>query len=188
MNKDLSAYVKIYQDWIDKETCDKTIVELQNAEWQKHFFYDSSEDSRISLSGDKELDVCFGHVSTYDVLMRRIWDGYNQYIVKDFDFSWYSGWDGFSGPRFNRYMSGQTMANHCDHIKSLFSGDRKGIPILTALGLLNDEYEGGEFVMWDEIIPLKRGDLIIFPSVFLYPHKVNPVLSGIRYSYVSWSW
>jgi predicted 2-oxoglutarate/Fe(II)-dependent dioxygenase YbiX len=37
-------------------------------------------------------------------------------------------------------------------------------------------------------IKLKKGDLLIFPSVFLYPHKVEPVKKGIRYSFISWVW
>ena len=81
------------------------------------------------------------------------------------------------------------MALHCDHIKSLFEGERKGIPTLSLLGTLNDDYDGGEFVMWDKkVIPMKTGDLLILPSNFLYPHKVEPVTKGIRYSYISWVW
>ena len=81
------------------------------------------------------------------------------------------------------------MAKHCDHIKDMFDGDRKGIPTLSVVGLLNDNFEGGEFVMFDDyIIKLKQGDVLIFPSNFLYPHKVNPVKKGIRDSFVSWVW
>ena len=54
---------------------------------------------------------------------------------------------------------------------------------------LNDNYEGGEFIMFDNHeIKFKQGDLIIFPSNFLYPHKVEPVIKGTRYSFVSWVW
>ncbi len=56
------------------------------------------------------------------------------------------------------------------------------------LGVLNDDYEGGEFVLIDEKIDLSKGDIIIFPSNFMYPHKVEPVTKGIRYSYISWIW
>ena len=50
-----------------------------------------------------------------------------------------------------------------------------------------DDYKGGEFIMFDDYeIKFKAGDLIIFPSVFLYPHLVKPVKKGIRYSFVSW--
>ena len=37
-------------------------------------------------------------------------------------------------------------------------------------------------------INLNQGDILIFPSVFLYPHKVEPVTKGARYSFVSWAW
>jgi predicted 2-oxoglutarate/Fe(II)-dependent dioxygenase YbiX len=80
------------------------------------------------------------------------------------------------------------MALHADHIHSMFDGERKGIPILSVLGVLNDDYEGGEFVLIDEKIDLNKGDIIIFPSNFMYPHKVEPVTKGTRYSYISWIW
>ena len=66
--------------------------------------------------------------------------------------------------------------------------ERKGIPILSVLGVLNDDYEGGEFVLIDEKINLSKGDIIVFPSNFMYPHKVEPVTKGTRYSYISWIW
>jgi predicted 2-oxoglutarate/Fe(II)-dependent dioxygenase YbiX len=80
------------------------------------------------------------------------------------------------------------MSLHCDHISNLFDGVKKGIPTMSALGLLNNDYEGGEFIMWDRKIEFNAGDLMIFPSNFLYPHKVDPITKGERYSFVSWSW
>ena len=35
---------------------------------------------------------------------------------------------------------------------------------------------------------LNQGDVLIFPSNFLYPHKVNSIKKGTRYSFVSWVW
>ena len=40
----------------------------------------------------------------------------------------------------------------------------------------------------DEVIPFEQGDLLIFPSNFMYPHKVEPITKGTRYSYISWVW
>ena len=83
----------------------------------------------------------------------------------------------------------QKMNLHCDHIPTIFDGQRKGIPTLSLLGSLNDNYEGGDLILFDDFkIELEKGDLIIFPSNFLYPHRVEPVLSGVRYSYISWVW
>ena len=86
------------------------------------------------------------------------------------------------------YAENKKDALHADHIHSMFDGERKGIPILSVLGVLNDDYEGGEFVLIDEKIDLSKGDIIIFPSNFMYPHKVEPVTKGTRYSYISWIW
>ena len=58
---------------------------------------------------------------------------------------------------------------------------------------LNDDYEGGSIIFSHptgrhahKIIDLKTGDLIIFPSNFMYPHEVRPITKGTRYSIVSW--
>jgi predicted 2-oxoglutarate/Fe(II)-dependent dioxygenase YbiX len=81
------------------------------------------------------------------------------------------------------------MKLHCDHIHSMFDGERKGVPTLSILGSLNDDYEGGDLVMWEtDKIQLKAGSIMIFPSNFMYPHRVDEVIKGTRYSYVSWVW
>lgn len=90
-------------------------------------------------------------------------------------------------PFVNRYEEGQFMETHVDHIHSIFDGNNKGIPAMTTLGILNDDFEGGEFVMYDEFtVDLNVGDILLFPSIFLYPHRVNKVTKGTRYSWISW--
>jgi predicted 2-oxoglutarate/Fe(II)-dependent dioxygenase YbiX len=53
---------------------------------------------------------------------------------------------------------------------------------------LNDNYKGGEFSFFNNgyKVRLKKGDAIMFPSNFMYPHAVTPVQKGVRYSIVSW--
>jgi predicted 2-oxoglutarate/Fe(II)-dependent dioxygenase YbiX len=69
----------------------------------------------------------------------------------------------------------------------MFDGQRKGIPILSVLGALDDGYKGGEFVMWeDTVIDMPKGSVMVFPSNFMYPHKVNEITEGVRHSVVSW--
>ena len=91
--------------------------------------------------------------------------------------------------RFNRYGPGQLMLEHCDQIHSLFEGGDKGVPVLSCLVQLNDDFDGGELVFWqDEVIEMRAGTVLVFPSNFLYPHRVEQVRSGFRYSGVSWAW
>ena len=53
---------------------------------------------------------------------------------------------------------------------------------------LSDEYEGGEFVLDNEIgeIPfkLKAGQVLFFPII--YPHSVNKVTGGLRRALIGW--
>ena len=52
----------------------------------------------------------------------------------------------------------------------------------------NDAYEGGEieFDQFDIKIKPEKGNLLLFPSTYVYSHKVYPVTSGTRYAVVQW--
>ena len=96
---------------------------------------------------------------------------------------------GFSTIRFNRYGKGQIMRQHHDHIHSLFDGNEKGIPVLSFILNLNDNYRGADLYFWrDHAVHLGKGDIIMCPSLFLCPHGVTEAREGVRYSAVSWAW
>ena len=190
MNKDLLSYAKKYEGFLDKEFCQRTIEQIKKheSEFKQHTFYNYKTDVVKPLSGEQELDISYLDIPVNKEIMDKLWHGIKKYI-DDLKMPWFEGWDGFSQPRFNKYSENKKMASHIDHIHSLFEGDRKGIPILSCLGLLNDDYKGGEFFLFgDTEIKFKAGDLLIFPSIFLYPHRVDAVREGTRYSYISWVW
>jgi hypothetical protein len=59
--------------------------------------------------------------------------------------------------------------------------------ILSAVSYPNDDYEGGElfFRIQNLNVKAKAGDLFLFPSNFMYPHRAMPVSSGTKYSIVT---
>jgi predicted 2-oxoglutarate/Fe(II)-dependent dioxygenase YbiX len=189
MEKNLDFYVKKIPNFLSKDTCNQTIKQIKNLEWQEHTFYDAVNKKTKKISGEQELEVSYNNDSAgvdSTVIMGKLWFEIDNYI-KDYKFDWFNSWQGYTKIRFNRYAKNKKMAEHCDHINSIFDGERKGIPVLSIVGVLNENYEGGEFIMFkDKEIKMLTGDLLIFPSVFLYPHKVNPVKKGTRYSFVSW--
>ena len=194
MNKNIEHYVFRKENFLDEKYCENCINELNKCDWQKHEWYTSVSDSLQGRSGDNELEVMSLHMFSNDIhkindfIIQNLHSTILEYI-ESFKFDWFDKWTGYSAIRFNRYSSSQTMLNHCDHIQSLFDGERKGVPILSIIGILNDDFEGGELIMFEnKKIDTKKGDLLIFPSNFLYPHKVTPVTKGVRYSYVSWVW
>jgi hypothetical protein len=188
MNRRLENYVKKFENFLEPDVCDLAVEQMNNINFKEHTFYDPITQEYINRSGSNELEVGRGEVPVKEIIMDGIWNAIKRY-QDVFEFSWFNSWQGFTEVRFNKYSENKQMALHCDHIQSMFDGERKGIPILSCLGLLNDDYEGGEFIMFDDMkIDFKKGDLLIFPSNFLYPHKVQPVTKGTRYSYISWVW
>ena len=187
MDRNIESYLKVFKV-LSEEDCIKTInaLEEKDKEFETHQFYNSRDNTFKSY--EHELSVSHSEIETKDLIMKEIWNTIRLYI-DEFDFRWYRGWNGYSGVRFNRYRPDTQMALHCDHIHSMFDGSRKGIPTLSILGCLNDDYKGGELVFWDDtVVELKAGEIMIFPSNFLYPHEVKLVTEGTRYSYVSWAW
>ena len=192
MKKKLSNYVKHYKSFFNESLCDKTIKELKNLNnsfWNEHKFYNPRTNQLETISGDQELSFAYlNKISTKEIIMKELWNGINNY-VSDLKFPWFNSWNGYTEIRFNKYSENTKMAEHCDHIQSMFEGEKKGIPTLSVLGILNDDYKGGEFIMFqDEEIKFKKGDLLIFTSIFLFPHKVEPIKKGTRYSFISWVW
>jgi hypothetical protein len=190
MKKNLDFYVKKIPNFLDKKFCNDVIVNIENLNWQQHMFnyfdVEKNEFREKNVSGEQELDIVNINSELTEIIMKKLWFEMDNYI-KYYNFKWFNGWQGYTNIRFNRYEKNKKMAEHCDHIQSIFDGTIKGIPILSMLCILNDNYKGGEFIMFEnKVIKLKQGDLLIFPSNFLFPHKVEPVLEGIRYSFISW--
>jgi predicted 2-oxoglutarate/Fe(II)-dependent dioxygenase YbiX len=182
MKTNLEEYIKVYK-MIDADVCDKTCDLLSNIEWSQHRFYSSAG----LVDNGNEPYESHQHIDTTEILQQRIWESLKKYILEDINFSWFPGWQGFSNLKFIKYVEGNEMTIHCDHIHSLYDGVHKGIPILTIIGLLNDDFEGGDLVMFDDLyIKLTKGDIVIFPSVFLYPHRIEKIIKGTRYSVISW--
>jgi predicted 2-oxoglutarate/Fe(II)-dependent dioxygenase YbiX len=187
MDRNLESYLKIFKV-LSEEDCIRTVnaLEEKDKEFEIHRFYNSRDGSHKSY--ENELSVTSCEIETKDLIMKEIWNTIHQYL-DNFKFGWFNGWNGYSEVRFNRYRTNTEMKRHCDHIHSLFDGSRKGVPLLSILGSLNNDYKGGELVFWDDtVVELKAGEIMIFPSNFLYPHEVKLVTEGTRYSFVSWTW
>jgi predicted 2-oxoglutarate/Fe(II)-dependent dioxygenase YbiX len=181
----LLDYVRIYQ--CDPARAARVLTEAQGLTgWQQHHWYDAVK--RESHTHEtKELFVRGMHDHPMLLADCRQWvtDALQSYAD---DVGMMTAITGVSNPRLNKYPVGTMMRRHADHINSLFDGDTKGIPALSLVVLLNDDFEGGRFIVRDQKLDLKAGDILVFPSCFLYPHEVTEVTAGERLSFVSWAW
>jgi hypothetical protein len=189
MDKNLQTYVKLYENKVPVSLQESLIKKLNDADWKQHTFYNPTENNDKPRLGNAELDITYlGQDEDIASLMQITW-GVIQTYVKELNFSWYTSWNGFSVPRFNRYKEGREMDLHCDHIHSLFDGQIKGTPVLSLIGALNDNYEGGDFILFeDSPVRIPAGGYLVFPSNFLYPHRVTAVTKGNRNTFVHWAW
>lgn len=185
---DLRDYVKIYPDALSQKECKKTIKKIEKkVTWDKHNYYDANKEYRETYDNDLYVGVGFGNF--FDKQNKLIWNYIHDYIVNHIKHPSFCSWSGYTRIRYNRYNLGEEMRNHVDHISSIFDGTTKGVPIITVLGALNDDYEGGKFIMFNDFeIKFPAGTIMVFPSSFLFPHLVTPITKGTRYSFVSWVW
>jgi len=84
-----------------------------------------------------------------------------------------------------KYSVGGKYEVHTDHFTTLTRH-------LSVIINLNDDYKGGDLIFTDqkekEIKRLKlgKGSIVFFPSNFMYPHSIQPITKGTRYSIVAW--
>ena len=85
-----------------------------------------------------------------------------------------------------KYEPGGFYNFHVDH-------GNKISRTLSFIYFINDDYEGGDLIFQDPStkeeykIEKKKNQVVVWPSNFLYPHKVTPVKKGVRYSIVAWA-
>ena len=84
-----------------------------------------------------------------------------------------------------KYSVGGKYEVHTDHFTT-------NVRSLSVIINLNEGYEGGDLIFTDQKkievkrIKLGKGSIVFFPSNFMYPHSIEPITKGVRYSIVSW--
>ena len=172
----------------DDEQCDNVLKDLTTRNFEIHTFTDynavTGKEIHQPLNYTGEIES-----GNHKLIIDGYWQCLSKYVM-DVDAPWFASWNGFVPPKYIKYKENSEMRLHCDHIYSIFENDGniRGIPTLTMILLLNDGFEGGEFEMFDgqKSYPLKKGEVIIFPSNFLYPHRVTQITKGERNSVATW--
>ena len=171
------------------EVCETLVDECNKKKWKKHTWNNYAAGT-FQSEETKELDVMPCTQDQQNKITPYLTKALEEYQLKH-------SWPGektqppwltkFSPIRFNKYEVGNMMREHYDHIHSIFDGKMKGVPIVSIVANLNEDYEGADFYCRGKEIPLKTGDILLFPSNFMYPHEVKEAKKGVRYSFVSWA-
>jgi IS1 family transposase len=127
----------------------------------------------LNNDGSKEYNVL---ADVWDECYTRQKDAVDDYCAR-FNVTNLRYWEAFN---FIKYEKGHHFQYHHDHGYSYNC-------TVSLVAYLNDDYEGGglHFSQQDIMYTPKSGDVVIFPSTYMYPHRAMPVLEGIKYSLVT---
>jgi predicted 2-oxoglutarate/Fe(II)-dependent dioxygenase YbiX len=189
MKTHIADYIKV-KNCIPAKECESLIANAKTLQWSKHAWYDPateqthSEDSKEpNIAPTSSWLQTKAIVYVNDALASYMDDFKDKSIENPADFITTS-----CPVRFNHYPAGSLMRPHHDHIHSIFDGRYKGIPVLSIVGLLNDNFKGGELVFFgNHEVKLAAGNIVVFPSNFMYRHEVREILEGDRFSFVAWA-
>lgn len=181
----LEDFIEVFEDVLPNDLCDLIIQEYKNSnDWKNSTIDNEGTNSfirncSIIPMSDREIiqsnftirkkidDLVFNSVSKSKNLYKEKHKTLNIEVDSGYDLL--------------RYEEGQFYTQHTDsYIKSPRS--------ISCSIQLNDDYDGGEFSFFDRemLIRAKKGSIIMFPSNFMYPHEIMPIIRGTRYSIVTW--
>jgi len=181
----LEDFIKIYDNVVSVDLCNKILQEYKNSqEWNRTLVGDGILNTNIrncsviQISDSNVIDKNYEVRKFIDVeLHQQLLKVVEMYSKEFLEFS--PNID--TGYELLMYESGQFYTQHTD---SFIHQQRSVSCSLT----LNDDYVGGEFSFFDREMMIRNsvGSVIVFPSNFMYPHEIMPVIEGTRYSVITW--
>ena len=183
----LENYIHVENNAISTDLCKEIIKEYDEPDdWKPGTIndYEVNEYRKcevVYLSQDETLERNLKTRKKIDQKLYKIINDLLEKYLKKYDSLGYVQIKEDTGYMLLRYKTGDYVKKHVDT-----SSDQHRT--LSCSLILNDDYQGGEISFFDGEVKLnlKKGDLLIFPSSFTYPHQVLPVTSGTRYSIITW--
>lgn len=185
--KKLEDFIWHGEEFIDPEFCDKLLEEYAPSNYWEPTLTGSGHDpdarrcEMIPISDH-------GIIEEENTEERKELDNYLFNVVKDIIEDYQEQHPEFdleiqedSGYELLKYEVGDFYIQHSDSFKEQPRA-------LTVIMSMNDGYEGGEVALFNRelVYKLNAGDVLVFPSNFMYPHEIMPVTEGTRYSIITW--
>jgi hypothetical protein len=181
----LEDYIYVVKNALSLNLCDKILEEFKNSdEWQDTVV--GSGVIKKDIRNCQTIVISFPHVIQKNKDIRHgldnaIFDGASKCITEYNTKFKHCKIEEDSGYELLKYPEGCFYIQHVDSFKARPRS-------VSCSFILNDDFEGGEFAFFDRELKykLEKGDAIMFPSNFMYPHEIMPVTKGTRYSIITW--
>jgi hypothetical protein len=168
------------------DTLENTLATSKNFNWNSAYVTTSEE---VDLSARNAKDFKFnstglGPVTEETAPLYDIHDKIFQAVracVDDYGQYWGVGIRSYEAFNFVKYEgAGTHFKIHADHGPTY-------VTTISIVVYLNDDYEGGDiwFPRMDNLsIKPKAGDIVVFPSTYIYEHASRDMISGTKYAVV----
>ena len=181
----LEEYIYVVKNALSNKVCDEILNEFINSDdWG-----DAVVGSGVlekNIRNCQSIVISYPHVIQKNKDIRHgldnaIFDGASK-CIKDYNTKFsHCRIEEDSGYELLKYPEGCFYTEHTDSFKARPRA-------VSCSFILNDDFEGGEFAFFNKELKykLEKGDALLFPSNFMYPHEVMPVTKGTRYSIITW--
>jgi prolyl 4-hydroxylase len=174
---ELNDFIHIYENALESNICD-LLISLFDQTSDKHERFDNEGKpnfTQFNLTENKEISSEVNQIHNHvikNVFTYR--DRYYEFV----DTRVFPKDHAFEQFRIKKYNPGgeDRFDTHVDVLD--YSSARR---FLSFMWYLNDVETGGETVFKDMIIQPKKGTLLVFPPLWLFPHKGNPSISDSKY-------
>lgn len=189
--KNIDFGIHLYEGAIKKEDCIKIINDLENEislgipgiKWSGAQVNDNQDVSYVRNCVDlkykrEELGRRLPKNEVLERVHKQVDDALDK-CLRHYESLWHLKMHYKEAFNFVKYLPGKYFKIHGDH------GPYYACTI-SAVVYLNDDYDGGEieFVRQGLVVKPKAGDIVLFPSNFVYEHASLEVRSGTKYSVV----
>ena len=184
--------INIYRNAMSKELCEEIVSTLEDHlngqtaySWNGALVTESTEvisdvrnclDFKISTTNlgpqnNQNKKLYEMHENTFQAV---------KHCTEDYGHIWGVGIRFFESFNFVKYSGkGTRFKIHADHGPSYIS-------TTSVVAYVNDDYSGGEiyFPRFDLKIKPQAGDIVVFPSTYVYEHSSEDIIEGTKYSVV----
>jgi len=181
---DLSDYIVVFENIVPHELCDEVMKEYESdSNWVQATIRDGINTDIRNCHAINMSDPFI--ISQNDEKRRKI--DHDLFVCAANAIQKYNNKfplahiQSDSGYTLLRYRENGFYKTHTD---SFYDAPRA----VSCSFAMNDDYEGGEFAFFGQKVKhkIKKGDALMFPSNFMYPHEVMEVTSGTRFSIITW--
>jgi hypothetical protein len=174
---ELNDLIHVYENVLEPEIC-QYLIDL----------FDSNEDKQERIENDRKPNFTQFNLTANSKMNEEVEKVHNLLVSKTIQYrnDYYKCMDkrvfpeqhAFEQFRLKRYNTDGNDAfdTHVDVMD--YSSARR---YLAFLWYLNDVDEGGETIFVDKIIKPKTGSLLVFPPLWMYPHRGAEPISNPKY-------